>query len=290
MVYNIYKEGARRRGLWAGIGLFCNLPLLDNACRDGYNIIGGAMRCTLKIKKKFGGHAMLEYTRASINKTVDDCKLFAYIYGIISQALCVAYLIYAMAVSAGMLWANIVLCAAASAYLAFNIITHDRTSQRASKVKKVTKRAYKWLKICIRAVTLGFMVYNVYVATTHITPLSVIWAGCLVIGWILQIIIELTVCFIENRARLIMDGIEADVRGLLKPVHTVGNILKKVTGAETEPEPEPSKNMLLLDKRVRQEREQKLAKKAALRTEKIEKRALARAIRHSKVEDAREEK
>lgn len=206
---------------------------------------------------------MLEYTRMSIQKTVDDFKRFFYFYDVASQLFYIGYLIYAICTGAGILAVNIILTLVSAAYFIFYMLAYDNfEAEMRSKAGKM----FKWFKLAVRAFTLGVMVYGIYAATTHITVASVVMAGLMLLVWVLQVLLELCVTFVESRAKLIIAGIEADIDNLLKPVHAVGNFIKKATGQEVDEKKAPSRQRKVLDKLVglkRAERQKEREEKRA---------------------------
>ncbi len=203
---------------------------------------------------------MFDYTKAAVEKTVNDCKLFAHIYNIAVQLLYILYLIYAIAAHAGILWVNIALLTASSLYFIFYIFMHKMNSRMHKDIKSVARRTYQYFKLSMRALTLGTMIYGIYIATTHVTPLSVILAALAVVGWTLQVIFEIALYFIESHAKLIMAGVEADKESLTKPVRAVGDLVRKITGKESLPEGKPSKFRRLLDSQVSRKKKEKQKK------------------------------
>ena len=77
--------------------------------------------------------AMFIYTRAATLKIYDDLKKFLFIFSASMQALYIGYLIYALAVGAGLLFVNIALMALSASYLTFIIV-------QQVKQKKLPKR------------------------------------------------------------------------------------------------------------------------------------------------------
>ena len=98
-----------------------------------------------------------------------------------------------------------------------------------------------------------------------------ILSALMIVGWILQVVFEVILRYFLSRANFVIEGMEADYENFVKPVKTVGNFFKKMTGKEVEPEKERSKTRLWLDKKVeeqkaqkeREKREEKEAKKQA---------------------------
>lgn len=189
---------------------------------------------------------MLDHTRAALDKTVADFKRFILGYNVVLQLIYIAYLIYALIAPSGILAANIALLSVSVAYFIFYLATYDRNEKQIKKVKKTTKRAYKWFKLTVKAFTLAVTIYGIYMAMQDVTVLSVILAAFSTVGWALQVILELAFMFVSSRIDLIMTGVKMDT----KPVQAVGDFVKKVvTGQDPEPE-KPTRFHRLLEKTV----------------------------------------
>lgn len=198
---------------------------------------------------------MLDYTKAAIKKTFDDFKRLDYIRNLSTQILYIAYLVYALFAGAGVFAANVVLVAISVAYLGFFLfVTLGQTSKLKQKTKKIVTRVFVRCKQLIKLFTLGVMLYGIYSTTNHATPISVILSALMIVGWILQIVFEVVLRYFLNRAQFILEGMEADLETVTKPVKTVGNFFKKLSGKEVEPEKEKSKNRIWLDNKVAENR------------------------------------
>ena len=206
---------------------------------------------------------MLEYTKAALNTTVEDLKRFFYFFSVASQSIYVIYLIYAIFAHAGNLIVNIILLAVSIAYFVFYIATHGVDTKHMRRIKGITKHSYVGIKLFMKALTLGFTIYSIYATSTHVTALSVILAALTAVGWLLQVIFELTVYFFESRAKFLLAGVEADWENITRPVQTVGNMFKKLTGAEVPPEEpsEPSRARKRLDIKVSEAKEERKRKR-----------------------------
>ena len=198
---------------------------------------------------------MFDYTKAAFKKIVDDFKKIDFARSIITQGIYMAYLIYAICIQSGVLGVNIALLTLACAYFGFFLYMKTRGVQK--QVKKLVQKIYKWCKRLIKLFNLGVMIYGLSITASHFTALSLILAALMIVGWVLEILFEVVFRFFVNKAKFIMEGMEADYKNLTKPVKTVGNFFKKLTGKKVEEEPEPTKNRIILDKMVAQERAQK---------------------------------
>ena len=198
---------------------------------------------------------MFDYTRAAFRKIVDDFKKIDFIRCVLTQGVYIAYLNYAVCIGAGLLAVNIALLTLATAYFAFFLYMKIYGVQK--QIKARVKQVYKWSKRLIKLFNLGVMIYGLSVTANHFTSLSLILSSLMIVGWVLEILFDVVFKFFLNKAKLIMEGMEADYKNVTKPVTTVGNFFKKLSGKQVEPEPEPTKNRITLDKLVAQERAQK---------------------------------
>ncbi len=193
---------------------------------------------------------MFVYTRAYFKKLVDDIKTVGYIFNIASPLIYIAYLIYAMFVPVGYLWANIILLALTLSYLVFYLITYDIKEKTFKSKKKNIRHIYKGTKLTVTGMTLGITIYGIYVASTHTTAVSIVLSCFMALFWIGQLIIELMTYVIEYQTALFLAALEADKDNLMKPITTVGNFVKKVAGKEPSETKQPSKLLRVLEERA----------------------------------------
>lgn len=173
---------------------------------------------------------MFDYTKAAFNKMVDDIKRVAFIALIIVQALAIIFPLYSIIAQTGNLIVNIVLLAVSIAYLVFYIVTHNKDSDKIKSTKKKVKTVYKVVKFSAKTVSLGIAIYALLISTKEADLISLIIVALMIIGWILQISLELAYIFVKKRVSLLIDGIKADTQGVLK----VYNFYKKVRGEDEE--------------------------------------------------------
>jgi hypothetical protein len=88
----------------------------------------------------------------------------------------------------------------------------------------------------------------------------------MIVAWVLQILFEVLLRAIAKKAQFILEGLEEDYKQLTKPVKSVGNFFKKMTGKEVEAESPPSENILILQEEVKKEKERKHTEKRAKKT------------------------
>lgn len=241
---------------------------------------------------------MLDYTRAAIEKTIADFKKIDYVRNVSTQIIYIAYLLYAVFTPAGKLWADIPLFVLSLAYfIIFLIVTKPNASKNMRKVKKISLTIYKRTKLVVRFFTLLVMLYGIYAATTHVNVWSVVFSSLTIVGWILQVVFDVVLrCFI-NQFNLIYQGLRADFEEIKKPVTSVGNFFKKMTGQEIAPQPEKTKQRLWLEDQVAENRaskkqakqEAKQQKREQAKQAKLQLRQQKRERREKELRDAENE-
>lgn len=202
---------------------------------------------------------MFDYTKAAVAQTVKDFKKIDFIRNVATQTLYIAYLIYAICVGAGVLAANIVLLVLSASYFALFLFMTLKPPTK--QVRETVKTIFTRSKQTVKLYTLVVMIYGVWLTADRVTPLSLILSALMITGWVLQILFEVVFKFFLNRANFIIEGMEADYENITKPVRTVGNFFKKVTGKEVEEEKAPTKTRLFLEEKVRLAREERRRKK-----------------------------
>ena len=195
---------------------------------------------------------MFKYTRASIDLIIKDLKRIYRTFRIISFLVMFSYFVFAAIVGLGIRWVNITL---ASILLAYQIVDFIISSKRA---KKYVRRGYTWIKIIVRAISLGFIIYGIYEAAENVTPLTIILVTLMIIFWIAQIIFEILLEIFEDKRDLLLDAVKKDFdiykERYEKPINTVKKVVdffkgekpKEVDVIEVE-EKKDSKNIKRLD-------------------------------------------
>ena len=214
---------------------------------------------------------MFKYTKEALSMLKEDFKRYLRSFKIASLIFTSAYFVYALISQTGIFVINIVLATLFVLYTTFELITINKNIKFA---RKIIKRTYKWTKICIRAVTLGSMLYGIYTATTNVSAISTIIATLMIIMWVFQILLEIIVEIVENKIDLLDKAFKQDIedvkRTALKPVTAVANTFKRLAGKEIESEPEKHKKILKLEKRI-QEKKEKLEKLKQSKKEVVDK-------------------
>ena len=71
----------------------------------------------------------------------------------------------------------------------------------------MVKRVYKWLKIAIKAFTLGAAIYGLYTAANNVTAISIVLTTLMIIMWVLETILEIVIEVISKEAELLISGL-----------------------------------------------------------------------------------
>ena len=201
---------------------------------------------------------MFKYTREALSVIIEDIKKYCRFFKYGSLLFSIAYFVYSLFTKTGYFIANIILISLLSAYTIFDIIT---SKINIKYVKRYVKRSYKWINLSIKALTLGATLYGIYTATTHVSAFSTIIITLMIVLWLAQLLLEIAIEIIENKADLLINAYNQDIKDIKdtvkKPITFITNGFKKITGREIPPEEEKSKIIKKLDKRI----EEKLGEK-----------------------------
>lgn len=193
---------------------------------------------------------MLKYTKAAIDKIKEDLKVGVALFEIITLILMLTYLILALSFSFGNLIINIILLVVVSIYFLFYLAN---LKFRFKWFNSIFKKYYKIIRLIILASSLTITLYELYVTTNEVNPVTIILVTLLIIFWLLQVVIEIIYRLVVNEIDLLLQAIAQDKESALEPV-------KKIFKEETKPK---SKKILRLEKKMEKvkEKEEKSSNK-----------------------------
>ena len=230
---------------------------------------------------------MLDYTRATVDRTITDVKRFAKLFTFGTQIFYILYLIYAMISGTGNIIVNAIMSALSVANLIITAFLYDKKDRLSKRVKRTTKRVYKWVKLSLQAFTLGATVYGIYIAASDFSAISIIFALFTAVMWAFSVMLQIISIAVEARLNLFKEALHADIQNVLKPINAVKDVFGKIVGKEPEEKPEPThahtKRMEMLEgmvikfkERKKLEKEAKRLKKKGLSEEGVESREFAK--------------
>ena len=208
---------------------------------------------------------MLDHTLAALKYIVDGFKRMIFVIALITQLVIIGHLGYSIYAEKGNLIANIVLITLSVAYFAFFIATRNMNSREEKNMKKITKRIFDYSKIFINAMTLGTVLYSAVISFTDIGAIDIVLLALSLIGWIMQVIIQLIILYIDAQLELIKTAVEMDIEVVKKPVAAVSDAIKKIAGKESTAVPTAPIKPKMRDKldKIRDAyRQERAAKKA----------------------------
>ena len=171
---------------------------------------------------------MFDYTQATIHQIISELKFAISIVGKITKIATIVYSIYAIFAPSGYLFANIILGAFALAHFIFELVVENRTDKKTKQAKTLMARIHTWCKIGVKAITLGLTFYSLYFTMVDPSLISLVLAGLMAIGWVLQVFIEIIKYIVEGKVELLIASWHADTKGVTE----VGNFFKKLKGDE----------------------------------------------------------
>ena len=209
---------------------------------------------------------MFDYTKMVLEKTIKDIKSVAYISNVATQVTSLIYLIYTLIAGKGFWYVNALLLALSTAYFIYFLHSSNHESKNKQLDKKLRK-LYARIKQVIKLFPLAVALYSLCLTVENVNPFTLISTAFMLITWLLQLIFDVLSTIIGKRFALFVEAIEADVDEFKKPVKSVENFFKRVSGKEIE-EKAPSKNRVWLDQQITDYRESKAEKKRLAQEEK----------------------
>lgn len=195
---------------------------------------------------------MLKYTLAAKDKILKDFRKFSVIFKYLSLMYTIAYFIYVIVTEKGIMIVNILLATLFVAYTLFEILTYKK---QIKLPKKIVKRSYAIVRLGLKGVTLGASLYSIYMATTNVTPISIILSTVMIILWILQVIFEVVIIVVEEEVEFLVAAVYEDI---VKPYTKVNNIVSRFTGGEKQEYAQPYPDELdVLEEIVQRKERQK---------------------------------
>lgn len=201
---------------------------------------------------------MFDYTKASAAIISDDIKKYVKIFKNFSLVFTTCYFIFVIFTQTGVLAINITLALLFLMYSIFEFVTFTNDLK---KIKKVVKKSYRAIMLSIKLFTLVAMIYGIYTATTDISAISILFAVLMVLFWVLQVFLELFVHVFENKFALFIAGYNKDMEDLKKPVTDLKKVVRRLKGEVIPPEPEKSKELVRLEKKIREIENEKIAQR-----------------------------
>lgn len=150
------------------------------------------------------------HTKDALTTTINDFKSIYKSIKYISLFFTFAYLVYVFVAKVGNFWVNVTLAGITFAYYVFFVFSVKLQSRAMQSTKKVVRRIYHWLRIIVRAASLGFLLYGMASDPKSVTPISIILATITVIIWVLQVIFELVCNLLEVHKDLIVESVVTD--------------------------------------------------------------------------------
>lgn len=154
-------------------------------------------------------------TKSTLNRALKIAKLVLFITGIITQALYLVYLAYAIYKGFGNPVINVMLGVVCSTYLVFYAVTENIKATK--RVRHVTKRLFKFFKFVTKTFTVVMMVYGIYNVAIEVdrTILYIVLTVLMCIACTVLIFVEIFAFLIERRLRQIAQHVSSNIRTLV---------------------------------------------------------------------------
>ncbi|MCQ2776562.1 MAG: hypothetical protein MJ217_02440 [Bacilli bacterium] len=205
---------------------------------------------------------MFKYSKAALGIIEDDFVRFYHIFQYSFILLTIGYFTFAYFVGIGNKIIDLIFIALNALYLIYCIFIKKILSRKA---KKKVKRTFNWIKIAVKAVSLGISIYAIYItSTSEIKPISIILLVLMIIFWILQVLLEIIVEIISRKIRFLESAIAEDFKKFSKPYHKVTDFFHKLKGEEPKEHLDENINesdISKLDDRIEEDKQKKKFKK-----------------------------
>ena len=204
---------------------------------------------------------MFKYTKAAINKTIDDIKLLINVISYITIAISFGYYVYCLIVNKGYLVFNIILLTLLLINFVFNFVVN----KKYKKIKKVIKRSSKIIKLSINATTLALSIIGIITPQKDVTPITIIITTLLIIMFVVNIILTIVTMIVEDKIEFIMLAFKKDtdvkskISGVFKKQENEYDVVVNKLDGYIEDKKELKRIKKLKEKQKR--KEEKLAKK-----------------------------
>ncbi len=231
---------------------------------------------------------MLKYTRGVIGDTIDAIKRLARGIEITVQIVYIAYLIVAIALGTGILYANIALLVVSVLYFIYDLAsTREFYTKVQKKHRENVKTTVKITKRLTHIVIITVAIIELSTAP-KLDAISLIMTFLMIIGFVISLIFDIAISMVDDRKELIVNAVALD----LKPKKVI-DVVHKITGhKQTEEEIEEEKIRAKLEEICQEQQDKKLRKKAWLKNikEKLKSKRKKEAEKQEKKDAKKEEK
>ena len=228
---------------------------------------------------------MFDYTQGAFHKVLDDFKKIARAVHIGSQIFSILYLIYALIASVGFFVLNVILLVLSVTYLVFFFVMEYGKSEK--RTKKIVKETYQWSKRGIKFLVICLTAYALAFVSIEAKPLAVVFLLLMILGFVLDVLFYFIIKILTAEIELLAAGVKRDLEELKKPVQSVGNFFKRLSGKEIEPPPVLSAKEQRIQDLLE---EQVLALQLRREEEKTDKKERKRQEREQEKQNKREQK
>lgn len=178
---------------------------------------------------------MFDYSKAALGLIVDDLKRLLRVVSFVLSLGIYAYLITAIILGIGFFIANVVLLAIKVMYdIISAFIFKDKKKDK--KKRKFAKRSYTWTKLGINFITIGLSMVNMALYSSEVSAVAIVCTTLLIIVWVLQVLFEIVTFIFEQKSRLLIAGIQRDIRPIKTTLNTVLSVLNMGIGSTEKEE------------------------------------------------------
>ena len=166
------------------------------------------------------------HTGTVLTKIINEIKRFLLVFTLCTQIFYVAYLVYAIVTGKGNTYVNIALIAVTLVYSTVYLVSQWNEDKRLKRLRSKTKHVLNWSKILVKTLDIGVILYSIVISADSFTPFSAIFTVLSIISWVVQLVFELAVMYVESRYHLVVDAFKKDIEETKRnPIRKIGGII-----------------------------------------------------------------
>lgn len=167
---------------------------------------------------------MFVHTKEALNKIQKTWNVVKWMFEYGMNILMILYLVLALIFSLGNVIVNSILLGITVLMLIVTIAISKKELYKKQKVITIrgvrkTKHALKWVKIVVKAYSLGVTLYGMFIAASMVSPFSIIMTTLLIIVWIITVIVELISMLLEFLTNYLKDSVQKDIVDIKEEYH-----------------------------------------------------------------------
>ncbi len=154
---------------------------------------------------------MLDNTKKALAKIKRDLDIIKWFMEYGMHVLIAAYLTVAIVLQFGDFMVNVILLGLTGLFFIVSIVCGRKDlSQKDKTLTKRTKHMLNVSLIVVKAYMLGSILYGMFIATSTVSPISIILTTLLIVCWVISVVVELVRLLFEREKDLLIESVKED--------------------------------------------------------------------------------